>query len=154
MAAPDRDEVSEGVRGLVAGSGGLAVATTVGADGRPRSTVVNAGALEHPLTGRPCVAFVGIGGARRVANLERDPWASLVFRDGHRWLTVAGTVTLIGPDHPAPGVDAAGLAGLLREIYRAAGGGEHPDWDDYDGAMREQRRVAILIDIDRAYGNG
>jgi hypothetical protein len=32
----------------------------------------------------------------------------------------------------------------LREVYRASAGVEHPDWDDYDRAMIEQERVAVL----------
>jgi hypothetical protein len=32
-------------------------------------------------------------------------------------------------------------------------GGTHDDWDTYDRVMREERRVAVLVDPVRGYGN-
>jgi PPOX class probable F420-dependent enzyme len=152
MEMPDRRAVTEQVDDLVAHSEGLAVLTTVAAGGRPVSTLVNAGPLAHPVDGEPAVALVGMGGARRIAHLERDPRAVVVFSHHRRWKAVEGRATLLGPDHPHPDVDPSLLPGLLRDIYRAAGGGDHPDWDDYDRAMATERRLAIVISIDRAYG--
>ena len=37
----------------------------------------------------------------------------------------------------------------LVDYYRQLGG-EHPDWDEYREAMRQERRVLIRITIDRA----
>ena len=41
---------------------------------------------------------------------------------------------------------------LLRNIYSACGGGEHPDWDEYDRVMRQQNAAAIVVRTDRIYG--
>ena len=38
---------------------------------------------------------------------------------------------------------------LLVDYYRRLSG-EHPDWDEYRAAMRKERRVAIMISIERA----
>ena len=40
----------------------------------------------------------------------------------------------------------------MRDIFTAAGG-VHDDWDAYDGAMAEERCVAVLITPRRAYAN-
>ena len=41
----------------------------------------------------------------------------------------------------------------LRDVYRAAGGGEHPDWDEYDQAMRDQRRSVVIVAPEHIYGS-
>jgi hypothetical protein len=65
--------------------------------------------------------------------------------------SVEGTSELIGPDDPADGIDADGLRLLLRAVFAGAGG-SHDDWDTYDRVMREERRVAVLIEPTRVYG--
>ena len=40
----------------------------------------------------------------------------------------------------------------LRDIYRAAAGKEHPDWDEYDQAMRDDRRSAVYVVPEHIYG--
>ncbi|GHH76472.1 hypothetical protein GCM10018793_22230 [Streptomyces sulfonofaciens] len=146
------DGVAAVVRRLVAACGGLAVVSTIRASGVPHSTVVNAGPTVHPVTGEPAIGLVAVGGAVKVRHLRRDPRAVVVFRDGPRWLSVEGDASLVGPDDPHPGVPAEDVPGLLREIYRAAGGGEHPDWDEFDAVMATERRTAVYIGIGRTYG--
>lgn len=34
-----------------------------------------------------------------------------------------------------------------------AAGGVHDDWDTYDRTMAEQRRVVVLVEPTRIYGN-
>ncbi len=51
-----------------------------------------------------------------------------------------------------PAVPADALPQLLRDIYRAAGG-EHDDYDEFDRAMAEDERTAVLITPQRIYGN-
>ena len=41
---------------------------------------------------------------------------------------------------------------LLRDVYRACGGGEHPDWEEYDDVMRRQEAVVVLVRPDRVHG--
>ena len=129
----------------------LVVVSTARADGSIQSSVVNAGVLAHPDTGEQVVGFVTYGRAK-LANLRARPWLTVTFRSGPRWLAAEGSVTIIGPDDPHPGVDAEQLRLLLREVFSAAGG-THDDWDGYDRAMAEQRRAAVLITPTRIYSN-
>ena len=41
---------------------------------------------------------------------------------------------------------------LLQDVFRAAGG-THDDWDEYDRAMADERRAAVLIIPTRIYTN-
>ncbi|MFD3400736.1 pyridoxamine 5'-phosphate oxidase [Kribbella sp. NPDC058693] len=122
----------------------LAVAITQRRSGDPAASVVNAGVLDHPLTGEPIVAFVARGHTAKLKHLRRTPQATLVFRAGWQWIGVSGSVELAGPDDPLPGIDAERLRVLLRDIYAAAGG-VHPDLDEYDREMVADRRTAVLI---------
>jgi PPOX class probable F420-dependent enzyme len=137
---------------LIPGDHGLCVLSTLRVDGGVQSTVVNAGVLEHPLTGTPVVGLVSAGGARRLDNLRRDPRATVVVRAGWQWAAAEGTAELIGPDDAHPDVDAERLRLLLREIFQAAGG-THDDWDAYDRTMAEERRAAVLLTPRRTYSN-
>ena len=40
----------------------------------------------------------------------------------------------------------------LREVYRAASGTEHPNWEEYDRAMIKDRRAAVIVVPERVYG--
>ena len=132
---------------------GLAVVSTSRPDGTVRSSVVNAGVVEHPLRGEPVVAFVSQGRARRLDSLRARPQATVALRAGWEWSAVEGSVELVGPDDPLEGIDAERLRVLLREIFVAAGG-SHDDWDEYDRVMASERRVAVIVDPARIYGNG
>lgn len=127
----------------------LAVVATTREDATVQSSVVNAGIIEHPVSGDRVVAFVSHGAAKN-AHLRARPHATLTFRAGWQWIAVEGGTELMGPDDPA--LDADRLRLLLREIYRAAGG-DHDDWAEYDRVMRRQRRTAVLLTPDRSYSN-
>lgn len=81
--------------------------------------------------------------ALKTKNLRREARAWLcVLPDGFfgRWVQVEGEVEIVElPD---------ALAGL-RDLYRQVSG-EHPDWDDFDEAMRRERRVLLRVQLDRA----
>lgn len=128
----------------------LAVVATLRADGTIQQSLVNAGVLDHPITGERVLAFVTYGQAK-LGNLRQRPALAATFRSGWAWGAVEGVAELIGPDDPHPGVDAERLRLLLREIFTAAGG-THDDWPAYDAAMVEQRRVAVLVQPTRIYG--
>jgi len=129
---------------------GLCVVSTLRADGSVQASVVNAGVLPHPVGGEQVVGLVAIGGSRKLANLRADSRATVVVRAGWRWAAVEGEADLIGPDDPAPEVDAEGLRRLLQDVFRAAGG-THDDWDTYDRVMAEGRRTAVLVRPQRVY---
>jgi len=122
----------------------LAVAITQRRSGEPAASVVNAGVLDHPLTGEPVVAFVARGHTAKLTHLRRTPQATLVCRAGWEWIGVSGSAELVGPDDPLAGIDAERLRVLLRDIYAAAGG-VHPDLEEYDREMVADRRTAVLI---------
>lgn len=132
---------------------GLSVVVTLRRDHTPQTTVVNAGVAPHPVTGTPMVAFVAVGGSRKLVHLRADPTISVVVRAGWQWAAVEGTAQLIGPDDPQPGVDGERLRVLLREIFTAAGG-THDDWATYDRVMNEERRTAVFVTPTRVYPSG
>jgi PPOX class probable F420-dependent enzyme len=151
---PPRDDRLAGVdldlspvRRIAAQEHGLASVTVVRADGTPHSSLVNAGVLEHPRTGRPVAAYVTYGRVK-LRNLAARPATSVLWRHGWRWAAVDGTSELIGPGDTGP----EELRLLLRAVFTAAGG-THDDWDTYDRVMREQGRVAVLVEATRVYGN-
>jgi PPOX class probable F420-dependent enzyme len=158
MAPPDASQPGatagiDDVRRLVGLEHGLATACTVRADGTVQATVVNAGVVDHPRTGAPVAAFLARPGTRKLAHLSERPTATLSWRAGWAWVTVEGRAELIGPDHPAPDLDARALAMLLRAIYTASGGGEHDDWAEFDRVVVAERRTAVLVAPTRIYLN-
>jgi PPOX class probable F420-dependent enzyme len=138
---------------LAAGDQGLAVVSTLRADATIQASLVNAGALADPQTGRESLAFVTYGRVK-LANLRARPQIAVTFRKGWQWATVEGNAQLAGPDDPRPWLtDADRLRLLLREVFIAAGG-THGNWDEYDRVMAEQRRTAVLVIPTRVYSNG
>ena len=78
----------------------------------------------------------------KVFNLERNPLVSVcVLSDdfGGAWVQVDGTAEVLDlPEALEPLVD-----------YFRAISGEHPDWEEYRAAMREQGKSLIRITIER-----
>ncbi|OYN78433.1 TIGR03618 family F420-dependent PPOX class oxidoreductase [Mycolicibacterium sphagni] len=132
---------------------GLAVVSTLRADGTIQASLINAGVVAHPATGEPVLAFVTYGRVK-LANLRARPALTLTFRQGWQWATVEGRAELAGPDD-VPGwlVGPDQLRLLLREVFTACGG-THDNWTEYDRTMIEQARVAVLVAPTRVYSNG
>jgi PPOX class probable F420-dependent enzyme len=130
----------------------LAVVATVRGDATVQATVVNAGVLPHPATGRQVLGFVTYGPVK-LMNLRARPQVAVTFRSGWQWATVEGRAELVGPDDPQPWLaEADRLRMLLREVFTAAGG-RHDDWAEYDRVMAEQRRAVVLVEPLRIYGS-
>jgi PPOX class probable F420-dependent enzyme len=129
---------------------GLAVLALARPDGTVHVSVVSAGVVAHPVSGRPAVGVVAAGRSRKLDHLRARPRATVVLRAGFRWVAAEGPAELAGPDDPLPGVPADRLRLLLREIFTAAGG-QHDDLGAYDRAMAAERRTAVLITPDRVY---
>jgi len=129
---------------LVPREHGLCVVSTLRPDGTIQSSVVNAGVLDHPVTGRPVVGLVAMGGSRKLANLRARPAITVVVRAGWEWAAAEGEAELAGPADPLPG--------LLRDVFKAAGG-THDDWAEYDRGMAREGRTAVLIEPRRLYAN-
>src|SRR5918994_6549892 len=141
------------VRELAGREHGLAVVTTLRADGSAPASVVNAGVIDHPVGGDPVVAFVARGRTRKLANLRARPRTTVVFRVGWEWVAVEGAAELVGPDDAPPGFDPGAVPQLLRDVFTAAGG-THDDWDTFDRVMADERRVAVLVHPARITSNG
>lgn len=138
---------------LAKGESGLAVVSTIRADGTVQASLVNVGLLPHPANGEPSLAFTTYGKVK-LANLRARPQLAVTFKNGWQWATVEGRAELAGPDDAAPWLkDADQLRLLLREVFSAAGG-THDDWDEYDRVMAKERRAVVLIAPTRVYSNG
>ena len=129
----------------------LAVISTARADGTIQSSLVNAGVLADPDNDQRVVGLVTYGPSK-LANLRARPQVTVTFRAGWEWAAVEGRARIIGPDDPAPGVDAERLRLLRREVFTAAGG-THNDWDEYDRVMAAERRAVVLVTPTRIYSN-
>jgi PPOX class probable F420-dependent enzyme len=130
---------------------GLAVISTLRADGTIHSSVVNAGVMRHPLVEHPVLGFVTYGKVK-LANLRARPQLTATFRSGWQWVAVEGYAELIGPDAPHAEIDAERLRLLLRQAFSAAGG-RHDNWAEYDRVMIERGRTLVLIAPTRIYGS-
>ena len=138
---------------LAAAESGLAVVSTVRADGSVQASLVNVGLLPHPAGGQPALGFTTYGKVK-LANLRARPQLAVTFRKGWQWATVEGRAELAGPDDAAPWLaDADQLRLLLREVFTAAGG-THDNWPEYDRVMANERRAVVLIEPTRVYSNG
>lgn len=141
------------VRRLGAADHWLAVVTTTRADGSVHASIVNAGLVDDPVTGRPVIGLVVGSGARKLSHLRRSGRATVVFRSGWEWVAVEGPIRIVGPDDPLDGFPPDDVPGLLRAVFRGAGGA-HEDWDEYDRVMAAERRAAVLVDPARIVSNG
>jgi PPOX class probable F420-dependent enzyme len=137
---------------MLASESGLAVITTIRANGRPLTSVVNVGVMDHPIGGDRVVAFVARGDSARLGHLRRRPDINVLARRGWQWAAVDGEAELIGPDDPHPEVDRDGLRVMIREVFVAAGG-THDDFDEFDRVMVEDRRCVVLVAPERCYSN-
>ena len=85
----------------------------------------------------------------KTANLRRDPRASLHVTSDDFWqYVVLEADAELSPVATEPG-DAT--CRELRSVYRSIQG-EHEDWDEYDRAMVDDRRLVIRLRPGHAYG--
>ena len=141
------------MRELGARESGLAVVFTSRADGTVQASIVNAGVLDHPVTGEPVVAFVARGEVKKLANLRVQPRLTVVFRSGWDWVAVEGVAEVVGPDDPLTGFEPPDVPRLLCDVYAAAVGGTGDEWAELDDVMTAERHAAVLIRPVRVYSN-
>jgi PPOX class probable F420-dependent enzyme len=85
----------------------------------------------------------------KTANLRRDPRASLyVLGDNFYQYVVIEAAAELSPVAAEP--DDATVEALIR--YYDAASGAHPDWDEYAAAMIADKRLALTLRPERAYG--
>ena len=122
-----------------------AVLTTFRRDGGAQMSIITVGAY------RDGAAFTTTDDRAKLRNLRRNPRCSLlVSHDNWRpYVVLEGQAQVLAADN----TDAEELKHALRDVYRSAlGGKEHPNWDEYDLAMVEDKRAAVIVVPDRVYG--
>ena len=122
-----------------------AVLTTFRASGAAQMSVVTVGAYGGG------AGFTTTEDRAKLRNLARDPRCSLLVAtpDWRSYVVLEGRARLLRRGYS----DDAELRDALRDIYRAASGSEHPDWDDYDRAMVADRRAAVVVVPEHIYGS-
>ena len=113
-----------------------AILMTTRKDGRPQSSPNTCG-----VDGAGRIVISTYPERAKVYNIRRDPRVSVcVLSDefGGAWVQVDGTAEVLDlPDALEP----------LVEYFRVISG-EHPDWDEYRQAMREQGKSLIRVSIE------
>ena len=122
------------------------VLTTFRRDGAAQMSVVSCGPY------RDGVAFTTTADRAKLFNLHRNPKCSLLVSQDDWWgyLVLEGHAEILSPANTG----AAELADILRDVYRTVSRVEHPDWEEYDQAMRDDRRSAVVVIPGRVYGTG
>ena len=121
-----------------------AVLTTFRKNGAAQMSILSVGYYKDG------VAFTTTDDRAKLVNLRRDPRCSLLVSKDSWWgfLVLEGKAKVMSADN----TDADELRQALRDVFVAASGKEHPNWDEYDQAMRDDHRSAIIIVPDRIYG--
>ena len=121
-----------------------AVLTTFRRNGAAQMSIVTTGAYSDG------AAFTTTEDRAKLSNLKRDPRCSMLVSHESWWgyVVLEGRARVMSPDN----TDAEELRLALRDVYRAASGEEHPDWDEYDRAMVDDRRAAVVIVPEHIYG--
>ena len=121
------------------------VITTFQRNGAAQNSIVVCGAYQGK------AAFVIVNGASAKArNLRRDNRCTVmaVTDDWRSFAVVEGAAEI--KDYR--NTDAEEMRVELREVFRACGDKDHPDWGEYDQAMVKQDAVIVLVEPQRVYG--
>ena len=150
---PSPTELDPTLLTLAAGRN-LGTLAAIKKDGRPQLSMVNfaldtAGATAGSTAG-PMIRVSVVDGRAKVANLLRDPRASLLVTssDGWSYAVLEGDAEL---SPVASGPHDATVEELV-ELYRTIRGEDHPDWDDYRAAMVRDHRRVLSIHVTKVYG--
>jgi PPOX class probable F420-dependent enzyme len=118
-------------------------------DGRPQLSMVNFHLTPDTPHG-PVARVSVVDGRAKVANLLRDPRASLLVtsQDGWSYAVLEGLAEFSAV---AQAEDDDTVEELV-ELYRSIRGEDHPDWDDYRRAMVADGRRILRLPVSRVYG--
>ena len=121
-----------------------AVLTTFRRDGAAQMSIVTVGPYGDG------AGFTTTEDRAKLHNLDRNPRCSLLVSKSDWWgyIVLEGHARLLRRGES----DETELRDALRGIYRSASGQEHPDWDEYDQAMIDDRRAAVIVVPERIYG--
>jgi len=121
------------------------VITTYRPNGAMHASIVVCGAYQEQ------AAFVIVRGTSvKARHLRRDPRCTVlaVTEDWRSWASVEGTAQLFDYAN----TETETMRRMLREVFRACGDKDHPDWEEYDRAMRQQDAVIVLVRPEKVYG--
>ena len=121
-----------------------AVCTTFRRNGAAQLSIVTSGLYGGG------AAFTTTADRAKHRNLARDPRCSLLVshENWRPFLVLEGNATVLSQDN----TPAEELRVAFRDVFRAASGKEHPNWDEYDRVMVEDRRVIVIVTPEHAYG--
>ena len=121
-----------------------AVCTTFRRNGAAQLSIVTSGLYGGG------AAFTTTADRAKHRNLARDPRCTLLVShaDWRPFLVLEGNATVLSQDN----TPAEELRVAFREVFRAASGREHPNWDEYDRVMVEDRRVIVIVTPEHVYG--
>jgi len=120
------------------------VITTFRKNGAAQMSIISCGPF------RDGAAFTVTSTRSKFWNLKRDSRCSLLVSQENWWgfVVLEGCAEILSADN----TDADELRLALRDVFRTASGEEHPNWEEYDQAMREDKRSAIIVVPDHVYG--
>lgn len=132
----------ENVRDFIA-KNDKAVLSTFRRNGAAQLSIVVVGAYGNG------AAFTTTEDRAKLLNLRRDLRCSLLVSQDSWWgfVVLEGTARILAADN----TDAGELRRAFREVYRSISG-EHPDWEEYDRAMVEDKRAVVVVVPERIYG--
>ena len=95
-------------------------------------------------------AFTTTEDRAKLRNLKRDPRCSLLVSQESWWgyVVLEGRAEILSPGN----TNAEKLRLALRDVYVAAAGQEHPNWEEYDQAVRDDRRSVVIVVPEHVYG--
>ena len=120
------------------------VLTTFRRSGAAQMSIISCGPMGDG------VAFTVTHDRVKLKNLQRNPSCSLLVSNESWWgfVVLEGRAEIISADNTEP--EKLRLA--LRDAYRTCSGEEHSNWEEYDKAMRDDRRSVIIVVPERTYG--
>ena len=96
------------------------------------------------------VAFTTTGDRAKLRNLRRNSRCTILVgtENWRDFLVLEGEARLVGVENSSPDE----YRETLRDVFRTAAGQEHPNWPEYDQAMRDDGRYAVIVTPTNVYG--
>ena len=120
------------------------VVTTFRKNGHVQISIISCGPY------RDGVAFTVTSTRSKLWNLKRDPRCSILISMENWWgfVVLEGQAEIISAEN----TETEEFRLALRDVYRTCSGEEHANWEEYDKAMKDDKRSIILIVPDHVYG--
>ena len=118
--------------------------TTFRRNGAAQMSIVTCGIYDDG------VGFTTTEDRAKLRNLRRDPRCTILVGtdDWRNFVVLEGEARLVGVDNASEDE----YRETLRNVFRTAAGQEHPNWPEYDQAMRADRRYGVIVTPSHVYG--